>query len=73
MPPSGAFVLGIIAILLAFIILLVVGTMPQNKARETVEETHLLRDGRTVTCLVIPSEKDYSISCDWMTASVLVK
>jgi hypothetical protein len=71
--PSGAFVLAIIAVLLAFIVLLVVGMTPQSTPRETVEEVHMLKDGRQVVCLVIPTKNDYAMSCDWMTASVIVK
>ena len=71
--PSGPFVLAIIAILIAFIVLLVVGLKPEPTPRETIEEVHMLKDGRQIVCLVIPSKNDYAMSCDWMTASVVVK
>jgi len=70
MAPSGPTVLGIIAVLVAIIILLVVTLTPKPMPRQTIEEVHILKDGRNVVCLVVPSHDSYAMSCDWMTAQV---
>lgn len=70
MMPSGPTVLGIIAVLVAIIIMLVMTLTPKPVPRTTIEEMHILKDGRNVVCLVIPHRDSYEMSCDWMTAQV---
>lgn len=40
----------------------------QYTSASVVETAHIISDGRTVTCLVLPGAYEGGISCDWANA-----